>query len=87
MEILDAMKRATGVKDWEVSYETAESLRQAGNAKLAKNDFSGVVEIIGAALFEEGNGSHYSATGKLANEQLGVKDDLYQTVKKYVDGL
>lgn len=87
LEILEALKHATGFKDWDVSYGTADSLRQEGNKKLANNDFNGVLDIIGASLFQAGNGSYYSATGNLANEQLGVKDDLYQTVKKYGDGL
>ncbi|MCJ1385156.1 hypothetical protein MMC17_008277 [Xylographa soralifera] len=87
LEILEALKHAIGFKDWDVSYLTAESLRQEGNERMAKNDFNGVLDIIGASLFQAGNGSYYSATGNLVSEQLGVKDDLYQTVKKYVHSL
>ncbi len=89
LEIFEEMKRATATNDndWDVSHRTAESLRDEGFAKIAKNDFSGILDVIGASLFQEGTGSYYSGFETLANEQLGVKDDLSKTVKKYVDGI
>ena len=86
-DILEALKKATGFKDWDVEYGTADSLRQGGYEKISKNDWSGIVGVIGASLFQEGHGSYYSADSKLANEELGVKDDLLETVKKYVGSL
>lgn len=84
VEILDAMKKATEPKDWAVSYRSAESLREEGYDKVAKGDFMGVLDVIGASLFQAENGSYYSWNGKLSNELLGVKDDLYQSVGEFV---
>ena len=85
LEILEAFNKATDPKDWVVSYRTSESLRQEGYDRVAKNDFNGVLDIIGASLFQAGHGSYYSINGNLMNELLGVKDDLYQSVEKYIN--
>lgn len=83
-EILEAFKKATAATDWTVSHRTADSLRQEGYEKVGNNDFSGVLDIIGASLFQDGHGSYYSRDGVVMNEILGVKDDLYESVEKYV---
>jgi hypothetical protein len=85
LDILEAFKKATGPeKEWDVSHRTAESLRQQGNDKLAKNDFGGVFDVIAASLFEVDNGSYYSKNVPVMNDVLGVEDDLYQSVDEYV---
>ena len=80
LDILEALKKATTSEEWAVSYGSAEKLRQDGNEKLANKDFSGILDIIGASLFQAGNGQHHSSSGKTMNEVLGVKDDLDQSV-------
>lgn len=84
VEILETLQKATAPHQWTVEHRTSDSLRKDGYEKLAKNDHSGIVDIIGASLFQEGTGGNYSANHKLANDVLGVKDDLEQTVAEYV---
>ena len=87
LDILEALKKTTGIENWDISYRTAESLRQQGQGRMSKGDFMGIADIIDASLFQDGNGSNHSAIRKLENKELGVKDDLYETVQKYVSSL
>ena len=87
LEVLEAFKKATDPKDWVVAHQTSESLRQEGYEKVAKNDYTGILDVIGASLFQAGHGSYYSEKGNVINELLGVKDDLYQSVEKYINTL
>ena len=87
LDVLEALKKATGVQHWELQHRTAESLRQQGWDRMSKNDFMGILDIIDASLFQAGCGSNFSPDRTMENEELGVKDDLGETVQKYVDGL
>ena len=87
LDIFEAFKNATGVQDWEVKHRPATEIRNEGFQKLGQNDFSGIVGVIDASLVEAGNGSNFSAHRKLENEELGVRDDLNESVKAYVDKL
>ena len=86
-DIFEALKKATGVQDWEVDYRTAESLRQQGQERMSKGDFMGITDIIDASSFQDGNGANYSAIRKLENSELGVHDDLNETVQEVVKRL
>lgn len=83
-ELLEALQKATAPHQWNVSQRSSDSLRKEGFEKLSKNDYSGIVDVIGASLFQEGTGGQYSATRKLENDVLGVKDDLDESVAAYV---
>ena len=85
--ILEALKKARGVQDWKVNYRSAKALQDEGWRKLSQNDYSGVVNLVKASGFLDGMGANYSAIRILENEQLGVKDDLLATLRKYVDSL
>ena len=81
-DILNAVQKVIGTDGWTIKRQTAESLRDRGNAKLASGDFNGMVDIFEAAIFQDGNGSLYSSIRKLANKDLGIKDDLDASVQK-----
>lgn len=86
-DILAAMKKATGDEKWEVNEKSAKEHREMGFGKVSKGDWSGVIEIIEASLFEEGQGQLFSTVRKVSNKELGVDDDLDASVKEYVDKL
>ena len=85
--ILDSLKRSTAPQEWQIEHKSATSLRGEGYAKVTAGDFSGIVGIIGASLFEDGHGSCYSADHELVNEDLDINDDLDTSVKKYLNTL
>jgi hypothetical protein len=85
VDILGAFKRATGSQDWTVEHKSASGLRAEGFAKIAAGDYSGIVDVIEASNTEPGSGALYSSERKLANEELGVKDDLNASVQQYVN--
>jgi hypothetical protein len=69
--------KATGSQesDWKVEERTAESLRQVGQDKISRQDFTGVLNLILAAQFQDGNGSQFSAIRTLENEGLGLEQE------------
>jgi nucleoside-diphosphate-sugar epimerase len=76
-DIFNAITKATGsqANDWKIEERTAESLRQEGYEKIAGQDFGGVLDLISAALYEEGKGSLFSATHVIENEKLGLEQE------------
>jgi hypothetical protein len=87
-DIFDALLGITGTKreDWKIEHRTAESMKSQGLDKLAKQDFTGVYDLIFAAVHQPGLGSDFSATRKLDNDVLGVvKGDLFEATRKIVE--
>lgn len=87
LDIFAAIQKATGTSasEWTVEHRTAESLRQEGYAMIEKNDYSGVLNLIFAAIFQAGNGSEFSSIRKLENEALGLQaEDLVSVTKRIV---
>lgn len=89
-DIFDALLRITGTKreDWTVEHRTAASMKSQGLEKLEKQDFTGVYDLIFAAVHQPGLGSDFSATRKLRNDALGVtKGDFFEATRKIVESM
>lgn len=84
-DIFDALLKATKTdrKDWTVEHRTTADLRKDGLDKIGKGDFSGALDLIGAAVFQDGLGSGYSNIRKLDNALVGLeKGDLVAVTEK-----
>lgn len=89
-DIFDALLEITGTKreDWKIEHRTAESMKSQGLEKLSKQDFTGVYDLIFAAVHQPGLGSDFSTTRKLNNDVLGVvKGDLFNATQKIVESM
>ncbi|KAF2712553.1 isoflavone reductase family protein-like protein CipA [Pleomassaria siparia CBS 279.74] len=83
-EILAAAEKVTGEK-WTVNNVVGQELLEAGNAKLAKLDFSGVGDLLRATAFGNFGVADFSA--KLWNDKLGLpKEDFEESVKTSLSG-
>lgn len=79
-ELLTVIEKLSGEK-WTIKNTTTEELLKIGNDKLAKQDFSGVGDLIKAGAFgKEGLGD--SRPAGLWNEKLGLQqENLEETIK------
>ncbi|RPA91163.1 NAD(P)-binding protein [Choiromyces venosus 120613-1] len=85
-KLLAAAEKITGEK-FAVEHQNTEAIEKEGNAKIAKGDFSGFIDLIKRGVWAEGYGGDYS--DKLDNEVLGVKvvdDEGVETIVKGVVG-
>lgn len=84
-ELLATAEKITG-KKWTVNHVNSKDLLKSGGEKLAKQDFSGVVDLIqGAAYGEDALGDHRPAG--LWNDKLGLqKEDFEESVKAGLSG-
>ncbi|PWW77929.1 putative isoflavone reductase like protein P3 [Tuber magnatum] len=69
-KLLAAAEKATGEK-FAIEQRITEDLEREGNEKIAKGDFSGIVDLLKRGVWAEGWGGDYS--DKLDNAILGVK--------------
>lgn len=85
-EVLAAAEKASGEK-WTVNHIDAKKHIEEGNQKIAKHDYSGVVNLLqGITYSDELNLGDFSYAG-LWNEKLGLpKEDLEEEVKKALVG-
>jgi len=80
-EILVAAEKITGEK-WTVTHGTAKELAASGNAKIAKGDYSGILNLLQAVTFGAEEELGYLKTAKEWNEKLGLpKDDLEKSLR------
>lgn len=83
-EILSVFEEETGAK-WTKTHVKTEDLVKAGNDKLAKGDYSAIVEFLGVSLLADGKGDARNA--ELHNSIIGLpKDDLRETIRTALKG-
>jgi len=68
-QLLSIAQKVAPEKKWEVVPESLAEVKKAADEKLAKGDYSVIVEYLNLSLYAEGYGS---AWPKLDNELLGV---------------
>jgi hypothetical protein len=84
-EILDAVQKATKTteSDWTITKLCAQSYVDQGNEKMARGDFSGMVDLLYAVMFKEGLGADYESVKGTSNEVLGLpKEDMVEVVRR-----
>ncbi|ERF75379.1 hypothetical protein EPUS_00172 [Endocarpon pusillum Z07020] len=87
-EILEAVQKATNTtdSDWTVKKASAQAWIDEGNEKVAKGDFSGMINLLYGAVMKEGLGGDFEATRGTSNEVLGLpKEDMVEVIKKIVE--
>jgi hypothetical protein len=87
-DIFEALLKTTKTtrEDWSITYRTTDDLRKEGFEKIGKGNFIGALDLIFAAVFKAGIGSDFSATRKLDNEALGLKQaDLVESTKAVLE--
>jgi hypothetical protein len=85
-EILVAAEKVTGAK-WTVSHGTTKELSAGGNAKIAKGDYSGIIDLLQAVTFGAEEELGYLKKAKEWNEKLGLpKDDLEKSIRAGLEG-
>jgi uncharacterized protein YbjT (DUF2867 family) len=85
-EILAMIEKVTGEK-FTVTHGTTKELAAHGNAKIAKGDYSGIIELLQAVTFGAEEELGYLKKAKEWNEKLGLpKDDLEQSVRAGLQG-
>jgi hypothetical protein len=85
-EILAALEKITGQK-WSVTHGTTKELLANGNAKIAKGDYSGILDLLQAVTFGAEEELGYLKTAKEWNEKLGLpKDDLEKAIRAGFEG-
>ncbi|KUL87604.1 hypothetical protein ZTR_05912 [Talaromyces verruculosus] len=83
-EIFEALLKTTKTtrEDWTITHRTTDDLRKEGFEKIGNGNFIGALDLIFAAVFKAGIGSDFSATRKLDNEAVGLKQaDLVESTK------
>ena len=81
--IIATLEKVSGDK-FQVTHVDGEEQKKIGNEKLAKGDFSGLMELIRYINLVEGYGGNY-VHRELANDLLSLpKEDLEETLAKYV---
>jgi hypothetical protein len=79
-EILEALEKVTGEK-WRVTHGTTKDLAKIGNEKIAKGDYSGILDLLQAVTFGAEEELGYLKTAKEWNEKLGLpRDDLEKAI-------
>ncbi|KAK9342703.1 hypothetical protein V1522DRAFT_280452 [Lipomyces starkeyi] len=85
-EILEALRDVTKDSNWTTKEESSHAFQAGGLEKLARGDYEGILDLIFAATFQEGNGANYSSIRKIANAELGLpKEDLLAVTKEVVE--
>jgi len=83
-KILEAAEKITGEK-WTVENVNGQELLDGGLAKLSKQDFSGIVDLLKTTVFGDFGVADFS--NKLWNEKLGLpKEDFEESVKAGLSG-
>ncbi|MCJ1428062.1 hypothetical protein MMC29_005969, partial [Sticta canariensis] len=84
---LASLEKATGGNKWEVSHRTTTETRTTGFEKLGKQDFSGTLDMIVAAIYESKE-ADYTLNNELLNGPLGLPkpEPLDVVVEKIVKG-
>jgi hypothetical protein len=84
-EILDATLKATDTSesDWTIKKADAQAYIDEGNAKMAKGDFSGMINLLYGTMFKEGLGGDYEGVyGKTDSGVLGLpEEDMVEVLK------
>jgi hypothetical protein len=87
-EIFEALLKTTKttLEDWTITHRTTDDLRKEGLEKIGNGNFIGALDLIFAAIFKAGIGSDFSATRKLDNEAVGLKQaDLVESTKAVLE--
>ncbi|KAH7090245.1 isoflavone reductase family protein [Paraphoma chrysanthemicola] len=85
-QILEVAEKVTGAK-WTVNHATAKGTIEEGRAKLAKQDFSGIGNLIVGLTYGADEQLGDLSPAGLWNEKLGLKEfDIETSVKKGLEG-
>lgn len=85
-QILEAAEKVTGAK-WTVNHASTKDTIEEGRAKIAKQDFSGIGNLIVGATFGTDEQLGDLSPAGLWNDKLGLKElDFETSVKKAFEG-
>lgn len=87
-DIFEASLKTTKTtrEDWTITHRTADGLKKEGLDKIGNGNLAGALDLIFASIFKAGLGSDFSATHKLDNEAVGLREsDLVETTKAVLE--
>lgn len=87
-ELLASLKKATPGQEWTVEHVSTEATQKEGFEKLAKNDFSGIKQLLHAVIYGKIPQQDYTLHEELANDTLGLPkpEPLDEVIAKIVKG-
>jgi hypothetical protein len=76
-EILDAVQKVTKTTDadWTITHVDGQAFIDEGPAKLAKGDFSGMLNLVYGNAMTEGHGGDFERTRGVSNGVLGLPEE------------
>lgn len=89
-DILSAFQRATGTTDddWKITHTDVDAFIAEGAEKLAKGNFSGMVNLLYGITMKDGAGGDYEGVEGLDNAVLGLpKEDLDESARLVLSDL